>query len=141
RGSAMGASVAGGAALLSSLDTQSRTGLLLGGTGVGLVGGALLAPRLQMREGAAWFGTSGAALGAAEGLVFAWAGRSEGRNDYTGALLVGTGVGTTLGLASAAYPSFTLQRGLASSGFAAWGAWMGSFSGAFFSRDPHEVTL
>jgi hypothetical protein len=140
-GSAIGASVAGGSALLSSLDTQSRTGLLLGGTSVGLVGGALLAPRLQLREGAAWFGTSGAALGAAEGLVFAWAGRSQGRNDYAGALLVGTGVGTTLGLASAAYPSFTLQRGLASSGFAAWGAWMGSFSGAFFNRDPHEVTL
>jgi hypothetical protein len=141
-GSAIGASVAGGAALLSSsFDGQERAGLVLGGTTAGLIGGALLAPRLELREGAGWFGATGAALGATEGLVFAWAGRGTTSDDYTGALLVGAGVGTTLGLAGAAYPSFTLQRGLASSGFAAWGAWMGSFSGAMFNRDPHEVTL
>jgi hypothetical protein len=140
-GSAVGASIAGGAALLSGRDEQTQTGILLGGTTAGLAASAFLAPRLQLREGAQWFATSGAALGATEGLVFAWAGRGSSNEDYAGALLVGTGVGTTLGLASAAYPSFTLQRGLASSGFAAWGAWMGAFSGALLHRDPHEVTL
>jgi hypothetical protein len=140
-GSAIGASVAGGSALLSSWDDQARAGLVLGGTTVGLVGSAVLAPRLELREGAGWFGAGGAALGATEGLVFAWAGRGTTGDDYTGALLVGAGVGTTLGLAGAAYPSFTLQRGLASAGYAAWGAWIGSFSGALLNRDPHEVTL
>jgi hypothetical protein len=140
-GSAIGASVSGGASLLSNADAQTKTGILLGGTTVGLAAGALLAPRLELREGAPFYGMTGAALGATEGLVFAWAGRGSGTDDYMGGLLVGAGVGTTLGLATAAYPSFTLQRGLASAGYAAWGAWVGSFSGALLARDPHEVTL
>jgi len=30
---------------------------------------------------------------------------------------------------------------LVASGFSAWGGWIGSFSGAFVNRDPHEVVL
>jgi hypothetical protein len=140
-GSALGASIAGGSALLSTLDGRGRSALVLGGTTVGLTTGALLAPRIEFIRSATGYGFAGLGLGVTEGLVFAWAGRGVGRDDYAGAALVGAGVGSTLGLAAAAYPHFTLQRGLAAAGFSAWGAWMGSFSGALASRDPHEVTL
>jgi hypothetical protein len=140
-GSALGASIAGGSALLSDLDDQRRTAVLLGGSTAGLTLGAALAPRLELQRPATSYAATGAVLGAGEGLVFGWAGRATGEGQYAGATLVGAGVGTTLGLAAAAYPQFTLQRGLGATGFAAWGAWVGAFSGALANRDPHEVTL
>jgi hypothetical protein len=85
---------------------------------------------------------AGGALGAAEGLVFAWAGRGSGERDYAGAGLIGAGLGTGLGVAAAATTSdIGTSKALTSVGFAAWGAWMGAFSGALASRDSHEVTL
>jgi hypothetical protein len=140
-GSAIGAALTGGAALIASPEDGRRgVGLMLGGTGVGLLAGTLAAPRIDLRAGAA-YGTLGATLGASEGLVFAWAGRADGSSDYGGAALVGAGVGSTLGLVAAAYPGWMSGRGLPAAGFAGWGAWMGAFGGALINRDPHEVTL
>ena len=51
-------------------------------------------------------------------MVFTWAARGT-RDDFAGAALVGAGVGTTLGLAAAAYPTFTLQKGLFAVGLGA----------------------
>jgi hypothetical protein len=84
----------------------------------------------------------GALLGASEGLAFGWASRATTNGEYAGSVLVGAGVGTTLGLASTAYlERFEAQQALAASGFSAWGGWVGSFAGAFANRDPHEVVL
>jgi hypothetical protein len=141
-GSAVGAAIFGGGALLGDdLDSQGRVALLLGGSALGLGGGLALAPYLDFRARAVRHAALGAALGAGEGLVFAWAGRGDSARDTAGGALVGAGMGTTLGLASAAASSFTAQRGLAAAGFGAWGAWIGSFGGALANRDAHEVTL
>jgi hypothetical protein len=84
---------------------------------------------------------AGSALGAAEGLVFAWAGRSSGNADYAGASLIGAGLGAGLGIATATTTDLGTSKALTSTGFAAWGAWTGAFAGALASRDSHEVTL
>jgi hypothetical protein len=139
--SAIGTSLAGGAALLADDWSDRRSvGLMLGGTGAGLLAGSLLAPRLSLSDnaGATALGTL---LGGSEGLVFAWAGRAEGDGDYAGAALVGAGLGATLGLAAGAGSSEREGHSLPAAGFAAWGAWMGAFGGALANRDPHEVTL
>jgi hypothetical protein len=139
--SAIGAALAGGSALLAG-DLQGRAGygLMLGGTGAGLLAGSLLVPRLSLADtaGAVALGTL---LGGSEGLVFAWAGRADGGGDYGGAGLVGAGIGAGLGLAVGTTAGQPEGRALPAGGFAAWGAWMGAFSGALANRDPHEVTL
>jgi len=101
----------------------------------------VLAPRLTLGTEMASYLAGGTLLGAGEGLVFAWAGRASTNADYAGAALVGTGLGATLGLASGLGPGQGTSRTLAAGGFAAWGAWVGAFSGALANRDPHEVTL
>jgi hypothetical protein len=141
-GSTFGAAISGGSALLASdLEGRERVQILLGGTTVGLVGGALLTPHLEIDSRAASHASIGAALGASEGMLFAWSGRADSSRSYAGAALVGAGLGGTLGLAHAASPNFTSKRGFAAAGFAAWGSWMGAFSGAYFNRDAHDVTL
>lgn len=141
-GGAVAAAIFGGGALLGDdLDSRSRVGLLVGGSVLGFGGGLVLAPYFDFRERAVQYAALGAALGTGEGLVFAWAGRAGSGQETAGAALVGAGMGTTLGLASAGSSSFTAQRGLASAGFGAWGAWMGAFGGALVNRDAREVTL
>jgi len=55
---------------------------------------------------------------------------------------VGAGIGASLGLASSTDSSeLSMQQALVASGFSAWGGWVGSFTGAFANRDPHEVVL
>jgi hypothetical protein len=83
----------------------------------------------------------GGLLGLSEGLTFAWAGRADGARQTWGAALVGGGVGTALGLAGASSAEFTSQRALVSSGFAAWGGWTGSFTGALIDSDPRTIVL
>ena len=84
----------------------------------------------------------GAGLGAAEGLAFAWAGRSTTGGEYAGSALIGAGIGASLGLASSADTlNLNMQQALVASGFSAWGGWVGSFAGAYANRDPHEVVL
>jgi hypothetical protein len=140
-GSGIGTALAGGSALIADPgDGRQGVGVMLGGTGLGLVGGALAAPNLDLRAGAG-YASLGALLGASEGMVFAWAGRADGERDYAGAGLVGAGVGSTLGLVAAGHPGWMAGRGLPAAGFAGWGAWMGAFGGALINRDPHEVTL
>ncbi len=140
-GSATGAALAGGAALIADpLHGRAGVGLLLGGTAAGLLAGGLGARRLDLPTGAGYAGV-GSLLGASEGLVFAWAGRADGEADYAGAALVGAGLGSTIGFVAAANPVWTQGRGLPAAGFAGWGSWMGAFAGALINRDPHEVTL
>jgi hypothetical protein len=138
---AIGASLAGGSALIADgLPARARVGLLLGGSGAGLLAGALGVRDIDLRSGGG-YASVGSVLGASEGLVFAWAGRADGSADYAGAALVGAGVGSTLGLVVASNPRWMQGRGLPAAGFAGWGAWMGAFGGALINRDPHEVTL
>jgi hypothetical protein len=139
-GSAVGASVGGGVALLGRHGEQNGSALVLGGTAVGLAAGALVAPHVDL-AGRAGVIPLGALLGAGEGLVLAWAGRAEGPRDYAGVGLIGAGVGASLGLAAVASPSVSAVHGLTLGGFAAWGAWVGSFAGALANRDSHEITL
>jgi hypothetical protein len=54
---------------------------------------------------------------------------------------VGGGVGAALGLAAAATPTDDRSAAPAAAGFAAWGAWVGSFSGSLVHNDPHEIVL
>jgi hypothetical protein len=139
--SAIGASLAGGSALIAgSLPSRARVGLLLGGTGAGLLVGSLGARSVDLGAGAG-YAAVGTMLGASEGLVFAWSGRADGGADYAGAALVGAGAGSTMGLVAASNPQWMEGRALPAAGFAGWGAWMGSFAGALINRDPHEVTL
>ena len=139
--SAIGASLAGGSALIADgLPSRGRIGLLLGGTGAGLLVGSLGAPSIDLQAGAG-YAAVGTMLGASEALVFAWAGRADGGADYAGAALVGAGLGSTMGMVAASNPLWMQGRGLPTAGFAGWGAWMGSFAGALYNRDPHEVTL
>ena len=141
-GSVIGAELAGGAALLTdSLHDQRGYGLMLGGTAVGLGLGVLAAPYVDMHGNGVSTVVAGSALGAAEGLVFAWAGRGSGGNDYAGASLIGAGLGAGLGVATATSTDLGTSKALTSTGFAAWGAWTGAFAGALASRDSHEVTL
>jgi hypothetical protein len=141
-GSVMGAEIAGGAALLAgNLHDQRGYGLMLGGTALGLGLGALAGPSIDMHGSGVSTVLTGSALGAAEGLVFAWAGRSSGGSDYAGASLIGAGLGAGLGVAASTTTDLGTSKALTSTGFAAWGAWTGAFAGALASRDSHEVTL
>ncbi len=142
-GSAIGASLAGGGVLLAQdLSDQRGAGILLGGTAVGLGLGALVSPLAPLDGKRATRLLGGAGLGLAEGLAFAWAGRSTTDRQYTGAGLVGAGIGASLGLASSSdSDGLSMQQALVASGFSAWGGWVGSFAGAFANRDPHEVVL
>jgi hypothetical protein len=141
-GGAIGASLAGGTALLSDgVEGRASAALTMGGTTAGLIGGALLNTRNDRGDAQVGSAMIGAGIGAAEGLVFAWAGRADGADDYQGATLIGAGLGATLGLAAGDRTDGSSPRAFASAGFAAWGAWMGAFVGALAQRDPHEVTL
>src|SRR5262249_25051813 len=73
--------------------------------------------------------------------LFAWSGRASGGDQYAGAALVGGGVGATLGLATAATPPGDHGTAPAAAGFAAWGAWMGSFTGSVVQDDTHHILL
>ncbi|MES1208645.1 MAG: hypothetical protein ABUS79_22130, partial [Pseudomonadota bacterium] len=140
-GSGIGAATAGGIGLLSNdIQDQRAVGLMLGGTGVGLIAAGALAPRLHLDLRAASSAAIGGVLGASEAMLFAWSGRASGEESFAGAALLGAGVGTTLGLASAASMEMTRSGTPAVAGFTAWGAWMGSFAGSLFARDAHEIT-
>jgi hypothetical protein len=140
-GSGIGASIAGGIALVSEdIHDELAAGLTLGGSALGAGAGGLLASRLRFDSSEAGYATVGGVLGTAEALTFAWSARASERDPLLGAGLLGAGVGTSLGLATSA----TMNDGHAQTpvlaGFAAWGAWMGAFSGSLFARDPHEIT-
>jgi hypothetical protein len=140
-GSGIGTSLMGGVALLSrDIQDQRAVGLMLGGTGVGLVTGAYLAPTLRLDSRAAASASIGGVLGSSEALLFAWSSRADGGDQYGGAALLGAGVGTTLGLATAATLETSGTGTPAVAGFTAWGAWMGAFAGSLFARDAHEIT-
>jgi hypothetical protein len=139
-GSAVGASIAGGVALLSDgIHDQRAAGLVLAGSVVGTVGGVALAPHLDFGGRAVPYGLVGATLGASEATLLAWAARGATDDQYGGAALVGAGAGATLGLAAASHPFLTAPTALASSGFAAWGAWIGAFAGA--AADPRAPRI
>jgi hypothetical protein len=141
-GSMMGAEIAGGVALLTNdLHDQRGYGLTMGGTALGLGLGALGAPYINMHGQGVTNVVTGSVLGAAEGLVFAWAGRASGTADYAGASLIGAGLGAGLGVAAATSSDLGASKALTSIGFTAWGAWMGAWTGALASRDSHEVTF
>jgi hypothetical protein len=74
-------------------------------------------------------------------LLFAWSGHATTGSQYGGAALIGGGLGTMLGMASASSPYITGSGAPASAGFAAWGAWTGSFAGSLFKVDAHEIAL
>jgi len=142
-GSALGASAAGGIALLSrDLHDESAAGLTLGGSTAGLITGGLLASRDQLRlqSRAAGYGVVGGALGVAEATTFTWSARASGRDPYLGAGLLGASVGASLGIASASVARDSQSSTPALAGLAAWGGWMGAFAGALVARDPHEIT-
>ena len=142
-GSALGASAAGGIALLSrDIHDESAAGLTLGGSAAGLVAGGLLASRGQLRlqSRAAGYGVLGGVLGVAEATTFAWSARASGRDPYLGAGLLGASVGASLGMASASAAGDSQSSSPALAGLAAWGGWMGAFSGALVARDAHPIT-
>jgi hypothetical protein len=144
--SAVGAALAGGSVLLADdLHDRRGVGITLGGTALGLGVGAVLAPRLTFDAELSAYLAGGTLLGAGEGLVFAWAGRASTNADYAGAALLGGGLGATLGLASGLRSGQGEGQGagrpLAAGGFAAWGAWVGAFTGALVNRNGHEVTM
>jgi len=139
-GSALGSVLAGGVTLLSSdIGGQGGAALIMGTSTLGAVGGAALAPYVDFGGHALSYGALGAALGASEARLFAWASQSASADDYRGATLIGGGVGATLGLTAAARPFLTAPTALASSGFAAWGAWIGSFAAA--AGDPRAPRI
>ncbi len=143
-GSALGAALGGGIALMSpSLHDQRGVGLMLGGTGVGLASGVLLAPILGAESTTRIMGgvATGAGLGVSEGLLFAWSGRADGQQQYGGAALVGGGVGASLGLAAAAIPVNARGSAPATAGFAAWGAFSGSLVGSLVGYDAHNIVF
>ena len=82
---------------------------------------------------------AGGALGVTESLLFAWSARSVGSDQYGGAALIGGGIGATLGLAVAATPPEQSGNLPPAAGFAAWGAWMGLFTGSLVHNDAHEI--
>jgi hypothetical protein len=139
-GSALGGAFAGGATLLSGdIGGQAGASLIMGASTLGAVAGAALAPSVDFGGHALSYGTLGATLGASEASLFAWASRGATADDYRGAMLIGAGVGTTLGLTAAAHPFLTAPTALASSGFAAWGAWIGAFAAA--AADPRAPRI
>lgn len=142
-GSVVGASLAGGSVLLAEdMHDRRGVGILLGGSAAGLGLGALLSPLAPLDAERAAHMAGGAGLGLAEGLAFAWAGRSTTSSQFAGAGLIGAGLGASLGLASSSdSDGLSMQQALVASGFSAWGGWVGSFAGAFANRDPHEVVL
>jgi hypothetical protein len=143
-GSVIGSALGGGIALLSpSLHGQGGVGLMLGGTATGLAAGLGVAPLMANAESARLVGgaATGAALGVSESLLFAWSGHAEGSDEYAGAALVGGGVGTALGLAISASPPDDHSSTPAAAGFAAWGAWMGAFTGSLVKSDTHDIVL
>ncbi|MFN7132447.1 MAG: hypothetical protein ACK4N5_10205, partial [Myxococcales bacterium] len=83
----------------------------------------------------------GALLGASEALAFAWASETPVGDKWLGAGLIGAGAGSALGLAAAVFPWFTADKAPAAASFAAWGGWIGAFSGALVDQDRHEVTF
>ena len=143
-GSAIGASMGGGIALLStSLQNRGGVGLILGGTGLGLATGLGGAALLRDESGArlaAGVGV-GAGLGVSEGLLFAWSGGASGGREYGGAALLGGGVGASLGLAAATAPFGEHGSAPATAGFAAWGAFSGALVGSLIGYDARNVTL
>jgi hypothetical protein len=143
-GSAMGASLAGGLVLMSpSLHDRAGVGLMLGGTAAGLVAGAAFTPRLALEPTSSVLGAAaaGGTLGLSEALLFAWSGRASGSDQYAGAALLGGSIGAGLGIATTATASDSHSSAPAAAGFAAWGAWMGSFTGTLVRNDPHEVVM
>jgi hypothetical protein len=84
---------------------------------------------------------AGGTLGLSEALLFAWSGRASGPDQYAGAALLGGGVGASLGLAIAVAPPEWVSGAPAAAGFAAWGAWTGSFTGSLFHNDAHDLVL
>ena len=142
--SGIGASLGGGIALVSpTLHDRRGVGIMLGGTTLGLGIGAAFAPRLSLAPPTTVIGTTlaGGALGVTESLLFAWSARSVGSDQYGGAALIGGGIGATLGLAVAATPPEQSGNLPPAAGFAAWGAWMGSFTGSLVHNDAHEIVL
>jgi hypothetical protein len=142
-GSALGASAAGGIALLSrDIHDEAAAGLALGGSAAGLVTGGLLASRgrLRLQSSAAGYGVVGGILGVAEATTFTWSARASGRDPYLGAGLLGASVGASLGIASASTAGDSQSSTPALAGLAAWGGWMGAFAGALVARDPHPIT-
>ncbi len=138
-GSATGAAIGGGISLVADdVEAQGGAALTLAGSAIGLTAGALAGRANPSAKTIFTAAAAGSALGAAEGAVFSWAARGTSRDDYAGSMLVGAGLGTTLALASAASETWQIP---ASAGFGAWGAWIGSFSGALIQRSPQEVTL
>ncbi len=140
-GSAIGGALAGGVALLSTqVHDQGSAGVVMGGTVVGAVAGVALAPHLDFEGRAFPYALLGATLGSSEASLFAWASRGATNDEYGGAALIGAGAGATLGLAAATHPFMTAPSALASSGFAAWGAWMGAFAGAAYDPRAPRVS-
>lgn len=139
-GSLVGASMAGGIALVSpALGGRASVGTMLGGSALGLVSGALLAKKLDLGVNAIPKALIGATLGASEGLAFAWAGKATTGEQWGGAALFGGGTGALLGLAAAAYPHFRTSQLPPALGCAAWGAWVGSFAGGVAGGDRRYV--
>ena len=140
--SSIGTSIAGGAALVADQwSPRARVGLMLGGTAAGLTLGGWLMPSVDLDLRGRSMVAVGGLLGASEGLTFAWAGGADRGAAYWGSALVGGGLGTTLGLAGSSSNSFTAQRALVSSGFAAWGGWIGSFSGSLFDTNARTIVM
>jgi hypothetical protein len=143
-GSAVGASLGGGIALMSpSLHDQRGAGLMLGGTAVGLGAGLGLAPSLSAEPTNEVLGgmAVGAGLGVSEALLFAWSGRADGDSQYAGAALIGGGLGASLGLAATAAPPSEHGSAPATAGFAAWGGFSGALAGSLVGYDAHNIVF
>jgi hypothetical protein len=138
-GSASGAAIGGGIGLISdSIGQRGGAAFALGGSLAGLTAGALSSQNNKRAEQTIAASTAGAAIGAAEGLVFSWAARGTSDDQYKGSMMVGAGLGATLALASATTETWQVP---AAAGFGAWGVWVGSFSGAMFKAKPQEATF
>ncbi|MDQ3266087.1 MAG: HEAT repeat domain-containing protein [Myxococcota bacterium] len=144
--SALGASLVGGLSLLTpALNNRTGVGLMMGASAAGFAGGAYFADQLEFSSRTLPYALLGGALGVAEGNAFAWASESDDPRVYAGASLIGASVGTALGLSASAAAGTAASDAPAAMGFAAWGAWIGSFSGALAFRDGapelHRVSL
>jgi hypothetical protein len=145
-GSATLASITGGLMLMSPpLQNRLGAGIVTGASAAGFALGAYVSPQLELSQRTFWISALGAGLGIAEANAFAWAAESSDPNQYLGASLVGAGIGTALGLTSSAAAGTAAADTPAAAGFAAWGAWVGSFSGSLLFVDGkpevHRVTL
>ncbi len=144
--SALGASLVGGLSLLTpALNNRPGVGLMMGASAAGFVGGAYFADQLEFSSRTLTYAMLGGALGVAEGNAFAWASETSDPRIYAGASLIGASVGTALGLSASAAAGTAAADAPAAMGFAAWGGWIGSFSGALAFRDGapelHRVSL